>query len=305
MTISAVPEWVQDELNAPAMEGGRNDQMISVGPTLLRCGHTVDSLFELFRALYPDDVSDTEILTTCRSATKYAAREDNALAKGKFAKWRRHLDELRASAAGAFDKIQSRYAWSLANIEDMNLATWTLPEQRYGFIQSLFKPTDIIWIGEVWQTGERETRGGRKVNFATHFKPAREWLAQPVILGSFVSHCTFKPRTNSRSNEAVDLPRFLVVESDILEPDQLVTILRYLSDYNGLTLRAIVDTGGRSIHGWFDLPKEVNAEGLEEWGAILRGLKCDPSTLRPSQPVRLPGCLRAETKRPQQLLYLA
>jgi hypothetical protein len=55
-------------------------------------------------------------------------------------------------------------------------------------------------------------------------------------------------------------------------------------------LHCIIDTAGKSLHAWFDAPKNKTAErrlkaGLEVFG-------CDPKVFTYSQPVRVPGAWR-------------
>jgi hypothetical protein len=54
-----------------------------------------------------------------------------------------------------------------------------------------------------------------------------------------------------------------VVESDVHSKDEMGAIFKWLRDEVGLTLRAIVDTAGKSLHGWFDFPKEAVLDQLE------------------------------------------
>lgn len=304
-----LPEWLRDELDAPcAMGEGRNDQMIRIGPTLIKLGHDADSLFELFCDLYGDlDASQhREVAAVCRQAVKYASKEDAQVMKGEWIERKKILNLAAREARIALPQILVDFAWPLGEIG----AKWMWSKlspimQREGFLKTLFKDDDVIWIGQVWETGVRE-KNGREVNYANRFKTLREWLAIGVPPRSeFVSHCTFKTGTNSRCNESVWERKYMVVESDILSHDEVGAVFRYLSEHQKLTLRAVVTTGGKSIHGWFDWPKDANEETVAEWAATLQGLKCDPSTLRPSQPVRLPGTTRRDTGRPQELIWLA
>jgi hypothetical protein len=59
-----------------------------------------------------------------------------------------------------------------------------------------------------------------------------------------------------------------------------------------------VDTGGKSLHGWFDMPKKAIFDELE---TILPLLGCDPGLFKPSQPCRMPGVPRGEKY--QTLIY--
>jgi len=56
-----------------------------------------------------------------------------------------------------------------------------------------------------------------------------------------------------------------------------------------LNLRAIVDTAGKSLHGWFDYPADEIVADLK---LVLPQLGCDPKLFTASQPVRLPGAVR-------------
>jgi hypothetical protein len=300
--IKKYPAWVKRELAHPKPEGGRNEQMIKVGPELLRCGHDVDSLFELFCDTYPD-MAEREILGVAKSAAKYVGKEDKRIAKGDYMKWRHHLRDITRKTGTQFDKIMDEYRW-LPDEFTLECSTWPLIDQRAIFLDRMFQQSDVLWIGMVWETGEREDRRGRMVNYRNHFKTVWEWMAQPNIKGEFTSHCVFKPGTNSRCNEQVERRCYVVVESDVLNVNQVGAVFNYLNASQDLKLRAIVSTGGKSIHGWFEWPSTANESAMAEWGAMLAGLKCDPSVLRPSQPVRLPGCIRRDTKRPQNLLYL-
>jgi hypothetical protein len=94
--------------------------------------------------------------------------------------------------------------------------------------------------------------------------------------------------------------RFVVVESDLLSRDEVGAVFRYLIEC-GLKLVAVVDTAGKSLHGWFEFPEDE--EVMNDLRLILPALKCDPKMLTPSQPARLPGAMR-DGKR-QKLIFLA
>ena len=64
---------------------------------------------------------------------------------------------------------------------------------------------------------------------------------------------------------------------------------------------AVVDTAGKSLHGWFDF---TDCEPvLDELRLVLPALKCDPKLFTASQPVRLPGAER--DGKMQRLVYLS
>jgi len=156
-----------------------------------------------------------------------------------------------------------------------------------------FKPDDVIWIGDKFDSGKPE--------HIKHFKTAAQWLTESKVLGPFICPATFKNCSISRSNEQILARRFLVVESDTLSKDQVGAVFKWLRDKVGLDLVAVVDTAGKSLHGWFRYPADDIQ--VDELKLVLPALQCDPKLFTPSQPVRLPGPLRAEKR--QKLVYLA
>lgn len=115
--------------------------------------------------------------------------------------------------------------------------------------------------------------------------------------GLFTCPSTFKPGTDSRCDATVVLRRYLVLESDTLRKDEICAVFRWVEQFT--RLRAIVDTAGKSLHGWFEPPPPA---ALDELKIILPALGCDPALFRLSQPCRLPGGNR--DGRTQSLLHL-
>jgi len=204
---------------------------------------------------------------------------------------RKHLLELRANRS--LPLILKNHKWIYADIQKDSPTA--LPESEvensWKHVLALFKPEDVVWIGNTFDSG--------KVEHQRNFRSAQEWLTEPTIPGQFTCPATFKNSIHSRSNENVLARRFLVIESDILTKDQVGAIFKWLKDEVGLNLRAVVDTAGKSLHGWFDYPKKAILEELE---IILPQLGCDPGLFRASQPCRIPGVMR--NGKYQSLVYL-
>jgi hypothetical protein len=59
-----------------------------------------------------------------------------------------------------------------------------------------------------------------------------------------------------------------------------------------LNLRAIVNSGNKSLHGWFDQPTKAQLEQLK---IILPAWGFDRAMFTPSQPCRLAGVVRPDT----------
>ncbi len=198
-----------------------------------------------------------------------------------------------AHAEKLLSDIFSSYAWSEEEISEASSAGIDEPvEEHYYQIFGLFGDDDIIWCG-------RDVRDTGSVKHACRFRPMLEWLTQPKCPGQFICPSAFKPKSYSRSIANVLTRRFLVVESDKLRREEIAAIFRWLEKGISLSLRAIVDTGGKSLHGWFDFPDTNVVAALQNW---LPRFGCDPAMFNPAQPCRLPGAKRGDAY--QRLIFI-
>ncbi len=192
--------------------------------------------------------------------------------------------------------ILEKYRWPVDAIAAESPAAITLPvERQHRYIFDLFDDDDVVWCAPA------VTCSGARWHDKFLRKAAR-WAREYKCPGAFVCPNTFGAGTYSRSDANIACRRFLVVESDTLSRDQVGAVFKWMSACLGMPLHAVVSTGGRSLHGWFAYPLEGLLEKLK---VILPVLGCDPAMFRPAQPCRLPGIRRPETKRWQELLYLA
>jgi hypothetical protein len=163
--------------------------------------------------------------------------------------------------------------------------------EHWKLLLGMFETDDVVWIGERESSGKPEN--------AANFRTVTDWLKCEWTPGTFVCPATFKNTSFSRSNENVVERRFVVVESDELTRDEVGAVFCYLVA-SGMRLKAVVDTAGKSLHGWFVYPGD---EVMSELRLLLAALKCDPKMLTASQPARLPGAMRGEKR--QRLMFLA
>lgn len=201
-------------------------------------------------------------------------------------------ERIRKRAASSRERILTEWSWPLARI--ITDSPVKAPEEAGGHWRLLlqrFHPDDVVWLGDKFNSGKPEHAG--------HFRPAREWMALPDAPAPLICPATFRPGSISRSNEEVVTRRFLVVESDTLGKDAVGAVFCWLRDKVRLTLTAIVDTAGKSLHAWFEYPPP---DVVDELKLVLPVLECDPKLFTASQPVRLPGALR--DGRHQRLVYL-
>jgi hypothetical protein len=180
-------------------------------------------------------------------------------------------------------------------------------------LKTLFKPWEFVFIG-----------GGKEVgNLGQNIRTAADWIAffesgggtaGPYILINPLSGEPAPKKSGDgdsmRGDSNVKTFRHCLVEFDDLgREDQL----RFWSAAK-LPIRALVDSGGKSIHAWLDVQKIGNVTTADEWDAhIKRGLYdrlltpfgVDRACSNPARLSRLPGCIRAETGRAQRLLWLS
>jgi hypothetical protein len=300
-------QWLIRQLDMPVGEGeGRNNQMIQLAPRMFELGWDEEAIVEKFKDIYgiEDDSKDSEIWSVVRRAKKYvdkqiAGQDVEALRIKKVM-----AENVTREALKVRQRIHREYTWTMDEIMAYGNDMWKQPPafQRRSFMEQMYEPKDIVWCGMTWETGEKKRRGKVVGNWAERFKRRDDWLRMPQMPGEFVSHCTFKPGTTSRCNDSADLRRYMVVESDTMTLDQIGSVFCYLIHEREAVLRAVVFSGKKSLHGWFDRDPELTRENLE---GFLAGLECDPSVIRVSQPVRLAGQFREDTEQVQSLLYLA
>ncbi|MFN7138862.1 MAG: hypothetical protein ACK4UN_05955 [Limisphaerales bacterium] len=188
---------------------------------------------------------------------------------------RERKQQLKLRAAASLNQIIEQHSISEADMlatSPVNMTDRCLSEDWRALLQ-LFKPDDVLWMGrDVYQK---------------QFKTVSQWLTSNRCPGNFTCPSTFKPGSESRSNDNVLHRRYLVVESDELKKTEMLAVIQWLR--KTMRLRAVVDTGGKSLHGWFEFPPE---DILNELKSILPALKCDPKLFTASQPCRLPGAIR-------------
>ncbi|MBE7158849.1 MAG: hypothetical protein INR62_10545 [Rhodospirillales bacterium] len=204
----------------------------------------------------------------------------------------RHLDLLQKQATAALPGILLKRAWPVAAMHADSPVCLSSTNEHWRLLLGLYQPEDVVWIGGKKDSGQ--LRHGR------YFRPAGSWLQETFCpLGPLVAASTFTPGTFQRSRGRVAASRFLVVESDSLHAGEIGAVFRFLRDAEGLALHAVIDTGGRSLHGWFARP--AAPERLEELLTVLPAMGCDPGPMREPCLSRLPGAWRGT--RQQKLIY--
>ena len=204
-------------------------------------------------------------------------------------------EQLRKWAATLLPTILADYSWPVAGLpaaSPENLTGVREEEHWRYLIDYLFEPDDLVWIG-------RDEKDTGSPNHCWRFRTMMKWLDCEKCPGPFTCPSTFKAGTYSRSASSILTTKYLVVESDTLSRDDMAAVFHWLELEAKMPVRAVVDTGNRSLHGWFDYPPPDEIPNLK---VVLTALGCDPAMFKSSQPCRLPGALR--NGRYQRLLYL-
>jgi len=166
------------------------------------------------------------------------------------------------------------------------------------FIEQMFNGKGLIWMGDVYDSGKPE--------HSRHFKTANEWIESNHRGRPWhprVAAGTFKPGSISRGKDHVLLSPFIVAEFDELTKNESAALANLLVARFRLKLRAVIDTGNRSLHLWYDRPSKRTVKAIRP---ILTALKYDKGLFNGSDhsPLRMPGCIHKKTGNPAELLFL-
>lgn len=194
------------------------------------------------------------------------------------------LASLKEMFAAQLEGIKRIYQWDLRAIEKSSprRTGHRDPDDQFRMWLRIWPQKAHVWIGDVFSSGRPE--------HAKHFRTPAEWQQIGPVMGNYTCGSSFKPGTFKRGNEFTNGTQFLVVESDVLDKNTVGAVFLWLNQWGCYNLHAIVDTGGKSLHGWFDRPRNLRTENRLK--AALTGLACDPKMFTYSQPVRVPGAWR-------------
>ncbi|MDH4267213.1 MAG: hypothetical protein OEW45_16405, partial [Deltaproteobacteria bacterium] len=186
------------------------------------------------------------------------------------------------------------------------------PKDAVLLLSTLYESIDLIWIGERYETGSLGSSIRTTGEWISHFNNGGK--TEPHII---LNPLTGKPTTKKtgdgetlRGDGNISEYRYCLVEfDDLSREDQL----RFWSAVK-LPIIALIDTGGKSIHGLLDLRKLATVTSSEQWATEIKGrlydriltpLGVDPACSNPARLSRLPGHYREGKKAYQRLLWLS
>jgi len=207
-----------------------------------------------------------------------------ARAEGRDAGEQLVLETVRVMAERFKPELFDAFHWPFAQIVEDSplLVSERDAEDQFRTWLRLWPAHCHVWIGDVFSSGRPEHR--------TNFRPVADWYQIGPVMGNYTCGSSFKPGSFQRSNANCNGTRFLVIESDSLAKDEVGAVFAYLNLRLHFNLHAVIDTAGKSLHGWFDAPRDKRIEARLK--AVLTVFGCDPKLFTYSQPVRVPGAYR-------------
>jgi hypothetical protein len=156
--------------------------------------------------------------------------------------------------------------------DDPSVCVWTLKQ--------LFPGDPLLCVGRVDQFDTLRLSEIKAPEKLSHIVPSPMTDKYGLTQDGKISQRTAK-NTGPR--------RFLVYESDGLDKDTQAAVLLHLAELAPLTLA--VDSGGKSLHGWFYC-QGIRDELVRKLFARICLLGGDPALWNKSQMVRMPGGMR-------------
>ena len=182
-------------------------------------------------------------------------------------------------------------------VEELRHGATVLPQTPDEWLGRAFDPTDLVCLGYGaydFTTVTREAAGQLVRSYAYEYvnPNAMTSVAGYTKDGELSAHCL--ANTGPR--------RRLVIEFDSGTQAEHAACLRWLA--RALPLELVVWSGGKSLHGWFDVRGRDEAEAARFFASAVE-LGADPRLWSPCQFVRLPAGINSRTGRVQVVLYAA
>jgi hypothetical protein len=191
---------------------------------------------------------------------------------------------------------------------------WGPDEDTSRFLELMFLPDDILFIG---QREDKPSPGGNILTQKEWIKKSKSGQAiGPLICVNPLSGNP-GPKKNGegdtyRGDACINSFRHCLVEFDDRSMSEQLNF--WGSDVlSVLPVKALIDSGGKSVHAWIDVQKLTTVNNPDDWAvniksrlyeAILKPLGVDGACSNPSRLSRLPGYKR-DTGRFQKLLWVS
>ncbi len=293
----------------PSGSGCCHTDILSRANLGVLAGISAQQIFEDIRDHIPAGtrkISDREIMDAVKKATGDAGtftptpRPQSIVADGSIA-------FQKIVAAGKFRDEKSLIESSPVRLDREPGG----PELYKIFFENLFKPDDLLFIGDRLEPGFIGKTIRRAVDWLNVLWNGEK--AGPFIIPNPL---TGKPAPKEsgdgetfRGNNNVKEPRYCVVEFDNVSKEDQIAFWSAIK----LPVMALIDSGGKSIHAWLDVQKLAPVTSKDDWkrhveqrlyDQMLVPLGVDAACKNAARLSRLPGFFREEKGRYQKLLWL-
>jgi hypothetical protein len=176
----------------------------------------------------------------------------------------------------------------------------------------LYDDDDQLFIGKAKEPGI----------MGVNIKTAKQWREAAIAGEKLGPHFCINPLngipspkksgdgTTLRGDANVKIFRYCLIEFDGLDRESQIRFFSAVS----LPIRALIDSGNKSIHGLIDVQKLATVTTLVQWQSeikhhlydrLLAPLGVDSQCSNPARLSRLPGHFRMEKQAWQRLLWLS
>jgi hypothetical protein len=201
---------------------------------------------------------------------RWPKRQDHAVAR------------IVGDSTGALDALRSASVPSLQRLSSASI------------IDGLFRPDDLICMAKDLSHAETEPR--------EYFR-GREEEYQFIVPNAMSSRrgLTDEGRLSRRCNANTGPVVYQVIEFDTGTLDEQAKLLMHLAKF--ARLRLVVFSGGKSLHGWYDVRRFTDAK-LERFRGRAVSLGADRAMFTPCQLARTPHA-RRDTGVTQEVVFFA
>jgi hypothetical protein len=178
--------------------------------------------------------------------------------------------ETAQKAINAWERAKARWSGTLSDLgpsaeipED--------PKEHFRIFSSLWQKDQTAWVGQRYDCNAAFT--SHLFNLATDWE--RAWDSVQSERLDHTSALVWNSQATARNIKQWAIGRaFLVVEHDEVGRAEQIALLRAMTEGFKLRLLAVLDTGGKSWHGFFDI-KSINAMSFQTVSKFLKSIEAD------------------------------
>jgi len=286
----------------PPGGGGCHAALLGVANRGVHAGLSEQQLFKDIRGAIPRGkrrVPDGEILAAIRRAIVDAGAQEDP---------KPYVQKPQIDGKAALQRIladgkaeDEADLWELSPVR----LDWEPQEDTQRFLAAMYEPDELVFIGDRCEAGilGKNIRTVRKwIDFFKSGGKAGPFIVINPLTGKR-SKTKNGDRETYRGDGCIASYRYALAEFDDLPKEQQI---RFWTGAR-LDIKAMVDSGGKSVHAWL----LVEVSGGDEWDTEIRGklydcaltpIGIDSTCRNPARLARLPGCVRGENI--QKILYL-